>query len=256
MSRSRSEPGEIVAVVGQNGSGKSTLVKVLAGVYETDSGRSRCSAPRLMLGGRARARPPLRPPGPRPGRRTDDGREPGARAPARPRARSAPAQRRRRAPPRGRADPPLRAIRRHRADPGRDAVAAGARDRRDRPRARRLDASPTTCSSSTSRRPRSTATRSSGCSTRSGGSPPTAPACVFISHRLDEVLGLADRVVVLRDGLRGRRRAVSTASTTTALVELIAGARDGRARGRVERARRGRPVLAVERPDRRPRRAT
>jgi ABC-type sugar transport system ATPase subunit len=31
--------GEIVAIVGQNGSGKSTLVKILAGVYEMDGGR-------------------------------------------------------------------------------------------------------------------------------------------------------------------------------------------------------------------------
>jgi ABC-type sugar transport system ATPase subunit len=31
-------PGEIVAVVGQNGSGKSTLVKILAGVYHADPG--------------------------------------------------------------------------------------------------------------------------------------------------------------------------------------------------------------------------
>jgi len=32
-------PGEIVSVVGQNGSGKSTLVKILAGVYAADGGR-------------------------------------------------------------------------------------------------------------------------------------------------------------------------------------------------------------------------
>jgi ABC-type sugar transport system ATPase subunit len=34
------DAGEIVAVVGQNGSGKSTLVKILAGVYEPDRGGS------------------------------------------------------------------------------------------------------------------------------------------------------------------------------------------------------------------------
>jgi ribose transport system ATP-binding protein len=32
-------PGEIVAIAGHNGSGKSTLVKILAGVYEADGGR-------------------------------------------------------------------------------------------------------------------------------------------------------------------------------------------------------------------------
>ncbi len=46
--------GEIVAVVGQNGSGKSTLVKVLAGVYEMDSGTVEVlGADGQMLGGRA-----------------------------------------------------------------------------------------------------------------------------------------------------------------------------------------------------------
>ncbi len=45
--------GEIVAVVGQNGSGKSTLVKVLAGVYEMDSGTVEVlGADGSMLGGR------------------------------------------------------------------------------------------------------------------------------------------------------------------------------------------------------------
>jgi ribose transport system ATP-binding protein len=32
-------PGEVHALVGENGAGKSTLMKVLAGVYEKDSGR-------------------------------------------------------------------------------------------------------------------------------------------------------------------------------------------------------------------------
>ena len=31
-------PGEVHALVGENGAGKSTLVKILAGVYQPDSG--------------------------------------------------------------------------------------------------------------------------------------------------------------------------------------------------------------------------
>lgn len=37
--------GEILAVVGQNGSGKSTLVKILAGVYQADAGRVELGGP-------------------------------------------------------------------------------------------------------------------------------------------------------------------------------------------------------------------
>ena len=39
-------PGEIHAVVGENGAGKSTIMKMLAGVYQPDSGRSSCAANR------------------------------------------------------------------------------------------------------------------------------------------------------------------------------------------------------------------
>ena len=31
-------PGEILSIVGDNGAGKSTLIKIIAGVYQIDSG--------------------------------------------------------------------------------------------------------------------------------------------------------------------------------------------------------------------------
>ncbi|MBZ4312772.1 ATP-binding cassette domain-containing protein, partial [Mycobacterium tuberculosis] len=34
----RLNPGEIHGLIGENGAGKSTLIKILAGVYQADSG--------------------------------------------------------------------------------------------------------------------------------------------------------------------------------------------------------------------------
>lgn len=42
-------PGEIHGLIGENGAGKSTLIKILAGVYQADSGSATLDARRCRL---------------------------------------------------------------------------------------------------------------------------------------------------------------------------------------------------------------
>ncbi len=44
-------PGEVLAIVGENGAGKSTLIKILSGVYPTDTGEVRLGGGRVLLKG-------------------------------------------------------------------------------------------------------------------------------------------------------------------------------------------------------------
>ncbi|STT53253.1 sugar ABC transporter ATP-binding protein [Klebsiella pneumoniae] len=46
----RLNPGEIHGLIGENGAGKSTLIKILAGVYQADSGSATLDGHPLPLG--------------------------------------------------------------------------------------------------------------------------------------------------------------------------------------------------------------
>ena len=57
---------------------------------------------------------------------------------------------------------------------------------------------------------------------------PTASAIVFISHNMQQVLRVADRIAVMRLGPEGRRRRRAQPTTTgTDLVALMTGAAGG-----------------------------
>ncbi len=201
--------GEVHALVGENGAGKSTLMKVLGGVYPHGS-----YGGEVLIDGRGAALRQRARGGRRGHRRHLSGAVAHQRAERRrehlPRARAAPL---RRHPLGGAVQPraetsrrpaPRRSTRARRSATSASASSSSSRSPR---RSRRRRAS----SSSTSRPPRSTDAEVETLFGILDRLRARGVGMVYISHKLDEVFRLSDRITVLRDG-----RTVGTDATKDA----------------------------------------
>ena len=196
MSISTSGRGEVHALLGQNGAGKSTLIKILAGVYPPDAGEIRLR--------RAAVRPGIDPL-PVAFIHQDLGLVDWMTV-----AENVAMQR---GYPRGplgliswREGPPGGASTRSPAWAAASIPMSGSRpcpppSARWSPSAGRSRSAPISWSSTSRRRPCRRPT-SSGCSMRCGACARSGIGIIYVTHRLDEVFRIADRVTVLRDGRR------------------------------------------------------
>ena len=236
-------PGEVHSLMGENGAGKSTLIKALTGVYQIDAGEIAARRPsRSSFTGPAQAQAagistvyqevnllpePLR-------RREHHAR---ARAAAVRRA-STGARMRRRAARAARAASTSTSTRPRCSAPTRSPCSSSSPS----------PAPPTStprCSSSTSRPRASTPTRSPSCSASSASLKDDGVAILFVSHFLDQVYEISDRLTVLRNGrLVGEylhRRAAAHRPGAEDDRQGARHARRARASARSSRRRRRRP---------------
>ena len=207
--------GEVHALVGENGAGKSTLIKIITGLYRPDPGsvyvegdavELRSAADAQALGIACIYQEPLVFPDLSVSENIfmNSGRRP-----VRALARHAPAGRRDPPPTRGRHRSSLAGLATERRCP------AGGRDRQGDV-ARRPGAD----HGRTDRRAVG-ARGAAPCSARFAGSTASGVAVLFVSHRLDEVFELSDRITVFRDGQHISTNATSEVTETTLIRDMV-----------------------------------